>query len=48
MVVQLKNAQLVIEPKDTYYHYYLSYKDRKFKYEDLIKSLYNIEKKILF
>ncbi|MBN2918842.1 MAG: N-6 DNA methylase [Lactobacillus sp.] len=40
-----KNTQLVIDSKDTYYHHYLSYKDRKFKYEDLIKSLYNIEKK---
>src|SRR5699024_7960883 len=40
-----KNTQLVIDPKDTYYHHYLLYKDRKFKYEDLIKSLYNIEKK---
>ena len=39
------NTQLVIDPKDTYYHHYLLYKDRKFKYEDLIKSLYNIEKK---
>lgn len=40
-----KNTQLVIDSKDTYYHHYLLYKDRKFKYEDLIKSLYNIEKK---
>ncbi|MDM8273257.1 N-6 DNA methylase [Ligilactobacillus salivarius] len=40
-----KNTQLMIDPKDTYYHHYLLYKDRKFKYEDLIKSLYNIEKK---
>lgn len=40
-----KNTQLVIDPKDTYYHHYLLYKDRKFKYEDLIKSLYNVEKK---
>ena len=40
-----KNTQLMIDPKDTYYHHYLLYKDRKFKYEDLIKSLYNVEKK---
>ena len=40
-----KNTQLVIDPKDTYYHHYLLYRDRKFKYEDLIKSLYNVEKK---
>lgn len=40
-----KNTQLVIDSKDIYYHHYLLYKDRKFKYEDLIKSLYNIEKK---